>query len=218
MPEQMDNARVEAQKDVRDVRSRITRLDDDGIDLVLRRARTHYSWADMPVTDDDLRQIYDIMIMGPTSNNGCPIRLFFTRSQESKERMIPALHGNNVEKAVTAPACAILAYDMEFYEKLPVLFPHRPTKKQMFIENKQRADDDAFRNGTLQGAYFIIAARALGFDVGPISGFDNEMIDKEFFAGTTLRSNFICGIGHGKEADVWQKLPRPPFEELCEII
>jgi 3-hydroxypropanoate dehydrogenase len=213
-----DEARAKAQQEVRDIRSRITQLDDDGIDLVLRCARTHYAWLDKPVSDDVLRQIYDILIQGPTSNNGCPIRILFARTMESKERLVPSLHGNNVPKVLTAPVCAIIAYDMEFYEKLVSLFPHRPTKKQMFIDNPKRAADDAFRNGTLQAAYFMFAARALGLDVGPISGFDNDIVDEEFFAGTTLRSNFLCSIGYGDEKDVWQKLPRPPFEELCELV
>jgi 3-hydroxypropanoate dehydrogenase len=214
----MDEARASAQQEVRDIRNRITRLDEDGIDLILRCARTHYSWLDKAIPEEVLCKIYEIMIQGPTSNNGCPIRILYAHTNEAKERIAPALHGNNVPKVLSAPVCAIIAYDMEFYLKLPVLFPHRPTKNEMFIKNKKRADDDAFRNGSLQGAYFMIAARALGLDVGPISGFDNEIVDNEFFAGTTLRSNFLCSVGYGDENDVWQKLPRPPFEELCEFI
>jgi 3-hydroxypropanoate dehydrogenase len=214
----MSDPRLLAQQEIRDVRERITKLSEDGIDLILAKARSFYGWADKPVTDDDLKRIYDIMIQGPTSNNGHPIRILFARSDEAKQRLVPALKGNNVEKVQTAPVCAIIAYDMEFYKRFPELFPHDPGKMQMFIDNPKRCADDAFRNGTLQGAYFMIAARALGFDVGAISGFFNDIVDEEFFKGTSLRSNFLCNIGYGKEESVWQKLPRPAFDTICEVI
>lgn len=214
----MSDPRLLAQQEIRELRKRITRLSDDGIDMVLARARSFYGWQDKPVTDDDLEKIYDIMIGGPTSNNGHPIRILFARTNESKQRLVPALKGNNVEKVLTSPVCAIIAYDMEFYKRMPELFPHDPGKAQMFIDNPQRCADDAFRNGTLQGAYFMIAARALGFDVGPISGFFNDIVDEEFFKGTSLKSNFLCNVGYGNEESVWQRLPRPAFGTICELI
>lgn len=214
----MSDARALAQQEIREMRQRIARLDADGIDLVLRNARSHYAWADKPVSDSDLKEIFDIMVWGPTSNNGHPIRILFARSDAAKQRLVPALKGNNVEKVLNAPVCAIIGYDTEFHERLPELFPHDPGKRQMFIDNPQRRADDAFRNGTLQGAYFMIAARALGFDVGPISGFFNDIVDAEFFADTTIKSNFLCNVGYGDESAVWQKLPRPSFDSICTLI
>jgi len=214
----MADPRAEAQQEIRDLRDRITKLDAEGIDLILGKARSHYGWQDKVVTDDDLKAIYEIMAAGPTSNNGHPTRILFARSDEAKQRLVPALKGNNVEKVLTAPVCAIIAYDMEFYKRMPELFPHDPGKGQMFIDDPRRCADDAFRNGSLQGAYFMIAARALGFDVGPISGFDNDTVDAEFFADSSLKSNFLCNIGYGDEEFVWQKLPRPSFESICELI
>jgi 3-hydroxypropanoate dehydrogenase len=214
----MSDARALAQQEIRDMRQRIDRLDADGIDLVLRNARSHYAWANRPISDSDLERIFDIMVWGPTSNNGHPIRILFARSNAAKQRLVPALKGNNVEKVLSSPVCAIIGYDTKFYERFPELFPHDPGKVQMFIDNPKRCADDAFRNGTLQGAYFMIAARALGFDVGPISGFFNDIVDAEFFADTTIKSNFLCNVGYGDESAVWQKLPRPSFDSICTVI
>lgn len=214
----MLDPRAEAQNEIREVRKRIDRLTDDGIDLILRKARSFYGWQDKEITDADLRKIYEIMVAGPTSNNGHPTRIIFARTDAAKQRLVPALKGNNVQKVLTSPVCAIIAYDMQFYKRMPELFPHDPGKMQMFIDDPKRCADDAFRNGSLQGAYFMIAARALGFDVGPISGFDNSVVDKEFFTGTTIKSNFLCNVGYGDEASVWQKLPRPAFDTICQII
>jgi len=214
----MSDVRALAQQEIRDMRQRIERLDADGIDLLLRNARSHYAWTDRPISDSDLQRIFDIMVWGPTSNNGHPIRILFARSDEAKQRLVPALKGNNVEKVLSSPVCAIIGFDTKFYERLPELFPHDPGKVQMFIDNPKRCADDAFRNGTLQGAYFMIAARALGFDVGPISGFFNDIVDAEFFADTTIRSNFLCNVGYGDESAVWQKLPRPSFDSICTLI
>lgn len=214
----MSDVRALAQQEIRSMRERIERLDADGIDLVLRNARSHYAWTDRPVSDADLENIFDIMVWGPTSNNGHPIRILFARSDAAKQRLVPALKGNNVEKVLNSPVCAIIGFDTKFYERLPELFPHDPGKVQMFIDNPKRCADDAFRNGTLQGAYFMIAARTLGFDVGPISGFFNDIVDAEFFAGTTIKSNFLCNVGYGDESAVWQKLPRPSFDSICTMI
>lgn len=214
----MTDARAKAQQDIREVRRRITHLSDEGLELILTGARSHYGWQDKPVHDDELRKIFEIMSAGPTSNNGHPTRIFFMRTMEAKQRLVPALKGNNVEKCLSAPVCAVLAYDMEFYKRMPELFPHDPGKGQMFIDNPRRCSEDAFRNGSLQGAYFMIAARALGFDVGPVSGFDNDTLDEEMFKGTSLKSNFLCNIGYGDESFVWGKLPRPSFESSCELM
>ena len=214
----MSDTRAQAQQEVREMRSRISKLDQNSIDLILSNARSHYGWQNKPVSDDDLEAIYDIMAAGPTSNNGHPTRIIFARTEEAKQRMVPALKGNNVEKVLTAPVCAIIAFDTKFYERMPELFPHDPNKKQLFIDDPRRCADDAFRNGSLQGAYFMIAARALGFDIGPISGFDNDTLDAEFFAGTTLKSNFLCNVGYADESYIWQKLPRPAFDTICELI
>jgi len=214
----VDPAHRAAWEELRHVRARLSRLGDDGLDLILRKARAMNFWTGKPVSDAQLRQLYGLMIMGPTSNNGCPSRIIFVRSAEAKERLYPALHGNNVDKVRQAPVCAIFGYDMEFYEKLPEYFPHAPNQKQMFIDDPKRAADDAFRNGTLQGAYFMIAARALGLDVGPISGFRNDVVDAEFFQGTTVKSNFLCNVGHGDETSVFPRHPRPEFDDVCTII
>ena len=214
----MSDARALAQQEIREMRQRISRLDADGIDLLLSNARSHYAWLDRPVSNSDLERIFDIMVWGPTSNNGHPIRILFARSDEAKQRLVPALKGNNVDKVLSSPICAIIGYDTKFYERLPELFPHDPGKVQMFIDSPKRCADDAFRNGTLQGAYFMIAARALGFDVGPISGFFNDIVDEEFFADTTIKSNFLCNVGYGDESAVWQKLPRPSFDTICTLI
>jgi 3-hydroxypropanoate dehydrogenase len=214
----MSDARALAQQEIREMRQRISRLDADGIDLLLSNARSHYAWLDRPVSNSDLERIFDIMVWGPTSNNGHPIRILFARSDEAKQRLVPALKGNNVDKVLSSPICAIIGYDTKFYERFPELFPHDPGKVQMFIDNPKRCADDAFRNGTLQGAYFMIAARALGFDVGPISGFFNDIVDEEFFADTTIKSNFLCNVGYGDESAVWQKLPRPSFDTICTLI
>src|SRR6266566_3558673 len=156
-------------------------LSNDGLDLIFRKARTHNSWLDKPVEDALLRQVYDLAKMGPTSANMCPMRIVFVKSREAKERLRPALMPGNVDKTMAAPVTAILAYDELFYEKLPALFPHNPGIRDMFANSPELADITAFRNGTLQGGYFILAARSLGLDCGPMSGFDNEKVDREFF-------------------------------------
>ncbi|MBT3904194.1 MAG: malonic semialdehyde reductase [Rhodospirillaceae bacterium] len=214
----MSDPREHAQREVREMRQQVDRLDEDGLNLLFLKARSHNSWQDRDVTDEQLQDIYRLMIAGPTSNNGHPTRLIFARSDEAKKRLEPALIGNNIEKVLTAPACAIIAYDSVFYENLPRFFPHAPQMKNLFEDNPELASADAFRNGSLQGAYFMIATRAIGLDVGPISGFYNNIVDEEFFKGTTLKSNFLCNVGYGDEGGLFQKLPRPDFKEFCEII
>src|SRR5712691_10439508 len=156
-------------------------LGDDALNQIFREARTHSAWLDKPVSDEILRQLYDLMKWGPTSANGSPGRLVFLRTPEAKEHLRPALAPGNVEKAIAAPITAIIAYDLLFFEKLPKLFPHAPGMRDLFVENPQLIEETAKRNSTLQGAYLIIAARALGLDCGPMSGFDNAKVDEEFF-------------------------------------
>ena len=208
--------RAEAQQKHRDLRDRIGRLSDDAIDLILRDARSHYAWSDKPVSDALLEDLYDITINGPTSMNTLPARFVFVRTPEGEARLAKSLKPKNVEKMMGAPVTAIIAYDLDFWKELPFLFPHED-RRPMFEGKDAHIRDTAFRNGTLQGAYFMIAARALGLDVGAMSGFSNEIVDQEFFAGTTLRSNFLCNVGYADETALFQKLPRFPFERVCSF-
>ena len=193
-------------------------LDAKALDLILLQARTQNGWLPTPVSDDQLRAIYDIMKFGPTSANSCPARILFVRTPEAKARLLPALSAGNMEKTKQAPVTAIIGYDPRFYELLPRLFPHRPEMKNPYEANAKLAETVAFRNGTLQGAYFMIAARAVGLDVGGMSGFDNAKVDAEFFPDGRVKSNFLCNIGHGDPSKVMQRLPRMPFDEVCNIL
>ena len=193
-------------------------LDGKALDLILLKARTQNGWLPTPVSDDQLRAIYDIMKFGPTSANSCPARFLFVRTPEAKARLLPALSAGNMEKTKQAPVTAIIGYDPRFYELLPRLFPHRPEMKNPYEANAQLAETVAFRNGTLQGAYFMIAARAVGLDVGGMSGFDNAKVDAEFFPDGRVKSNFLCNIGHGDPSKVLPRLPRLPFDEVCRIL
>ena len=193
-------------------------LHDAGKDLILRAARTQNGWLPTPVTDAQLREIYDIMKLGPTSANTCPARIVFLRTPEAKARLLPALSPGNVDKTKQAPVTAIIGYDTRFYDKLTKLFPHRPDMRDNFAKNAAHAETTAFRNSTLQGAYFMIAARACGLDIGGMSGFDNAKVDAEFFPDGQIKSNFLCNLGHGDPAKVLPKLPRLDFEEACELL
>ncbi|PLS21590.1 malonic semialdehyde reductase [Neptunicoccus cionae] len=212
----LEEARASAQSQVRNLRNRIERLSDDAIDLILRDARSHYAWKDIPVSDEILQEIFDITINGATSMNTLPARFVFVKSQEGKEKLAKSLKAKNIDKMMAAPVTAIIAYDTAFWEHLPVLFPHED-RRPLFEGKPEHCETTAFRNGTLQGAYFMIAARALGLDVGAMSGFSNAIVDEEFFAGTTLKSNFLCNIGYADETALFQKLPRFPFEQVCSF-
>lgn len=213
----LEGLRAAAQDDVRALRNEITTLSDAQISLILTQARSHYAWTDTPVSDDLLHQIFDIMKMGPTSMNTCPSRIIFVRSVAGKERLAKALKPANVPKVMTAPVTAIIAYDVDFWEELPRLFPHED-RRPHFKDKPAHAEDTAYRNSTLQGAYFMIAARALGLDIGAISGFDNAVVDDEFFAGTSVKSNFLCNLGYADEAALFQRLPRFAFDDVCDIL
>jgi 3-hydroxypropanoate dehydrogenase len=190
-------------------------LDDKALDLILRKARSHNGWLDRPVTDEQLRQLYELMKLGPTSANSSPARIVFARSKAAKEKLLPALIPGNVEKTMTAPVCAIIGYDTKFYEHLPKLFPHKPEAVGWYTSSAAFAEATAFRNGSLQGAYFIIAARAIGLDCGPMSGFNNAKVDEVFFPGGRIKSNFLCNIGYGDPSKIFDRSPRFSFDEVC---
>jgi 3-hydroxypropanoate dehydrogenase len=199
-------------------------LSDETLDQLFRTARTHGVWLDLPVSDDILHQIYDLMKFGPTSANSFPIRILFLRTPEAKERLRPALSPGNVEKTMAAPVTAIVGHDLAFYEKLPKLFPQNPGIKEYFAKSPAVAEVAAFRNGSLQGGYFILAARSLGLDCGPMSGFDNAKVDQEFFTNSnsipssTWKSNFLCNLGYGDASKLYPRNPRLNFDEACEIL
>lgn len=194
------------------------RVDDAGLDILFRQARTHNGWNDRPVTDAELHEIYDLMKWGPTSANASPLRILFLRSPEAKARLMPAMSAGNQEKTRTAPVTAVLAYDVEFYEKLPQLFPHAPEARNWFAGNEASIHATAFRNSSLQGAYFILAARAIGLDCGPMSGFDAAKVDAAFFADGKHKVNFICNLGHGDPGKLFDRSPRLGFDEACKIL
>jgi 3-hydroxypropanoate dehydrogenase len=193
-------------------------LSDDGLDLIFRAARTHNVWLDKPVDDALLRQVYDLAKMGPTSANMCPMRVVFVKSKEAKEKLKPALDAGNVDKTMKAPVTAIIGMEVHFYEKLPQLFPHADAKAWFKDLPPSVLEYIALRNGSLQGAYFMLAARSLGLDCGPMSGFDNAKVDAAFFAGTTVKSNFLCNLGYGDATRLYPRSPRLSFEEACRIV
>lgn len=213
---ELDALRAQAQADHRALRARLARLDDDAIDLILRGARSHYAWTDQPVDEALLHEIFEITINGATSMNTCPARIVFVRTAEGKARLAKSLKPANQSKMMGAPVTAIIAHDLAFWKELPFLFPH-DDRRHLFEGNDDYIADTAYRNGTLQGAYFMIAARAVGLDVGAMSGFSNQSVDEEFFAGTTLRSNFLCNLGYADETALFQKLPRFDFEKVCSF-
>ena len=189
----------------------------DLLDLIFLNGRTHSVWLDKPVDNDLLRQVYDLAKMGPTSLNSCPMRITFVKSLEAKEKLKSCLDEGNVAKTMTAPVTAILGYDLEFYEQLPKLFPYKDVRS-WFVGKASFIQDTAFRNGTLQGAYLMLAARSLGLDCGPMSGFDNAAVDKAFFANTSIQSNFLCNLGYGDSSKLSPRLARLSFDEICKIL
>ena len=190
-------------------------------DAALRRAfldaRTQNAWSPQDVPDSLLRQLIDIVKMGPTSGNCLPARFVFVKSKAEKEKLKPFLSEGNRDKTMQAPVCAIVGYDLEFYEHLPKLFPHTDARS-WYTGKPKKIDETAFRNGTLQGGYLIIAARLLGLDCGPMSGFDSTGVDAAFFAGTAIKSNFLCNLGYGEPSAVKARLPRFTFDDMAKII
>lgn len=192
--------------------------DADTIKLLFTEARTHYGWQDRDVSEETLRALYDIAKMGPTSMNQQPMRVVFIQSEDAKDRLEPCLMEANRPKMRTAPATAIIAYDLNFWEELPTLFPPSPAAQDIFKNNSTAAQVNAFRNGTLQGAYFMLAARAVGLDVGAMSGFDNAKVDEEFFHGTSLKSNFLVNLGYADTSKIFRRLPRLAYDVACQTL
>lgn len=193
------------------------KLDEKNLDTLFREARTHVAWQGRPVSDELLRQIFDLLKWAPTSANSSPARFVFVRSVEAKQRLMPAIAPGNVEKTKAAPVTVIVAHDTEFYEKLPTLFPHADARS-WFAGNQPLIETTAFRNGTLQGAYLIMAARSLGLDAGPMSGFDNAKVDQTFFPEGKIKSNFLINLGYGNKSKLFPRSPRLSFEEAAQIL
>ena len=191
--------------------------DENALRQAFLDARTQNAWQTKDVPDSLLRQLVDTLKMGPTSANTQPARFIFVKSKEAKERLKPFLSEGNRDKTMQAPACAIIGYDLDFYERLPQLFPHKDMRSS-FVGQPEKIKDTAYRNGTLQGAYLILAARLLGLDCGPMSGFDNAGVDAAFFAGTGIKSNFLCNLGYGDPSVLKPRLPRPTFDEIAQIV
>jgi 3-hydroxypropanoate dehydrogenase len=194
------------------------RIDVAALDQLFVSARTHNTWEQTDVPDSTLRDLVDLMKLGPTSANCSPARIVFVRSRAAKERLRPLLSEDNRDQTMSAPVCAIIGYDLEFHRHLPKLFPHELGATGWFAGKPKVIADTAFRNGSLQGAYFILAARALGLDAGPMSGFDNAGVDREFFSGTAVKSNFLCNLGHGDPSTLRPRSPRFAFDEIAEIV
>lgn len=192
-------------------------LNDAALDQLFRSARTHNAFLDKPVTDEKLKEIYELMKWGPTSANSSPARLVFVKSKEGKAKIGQAISDGNRDKTLASPVTVIVATDYAFYEKLPQLFPHADAKS-WFVGNQPLIDTTAFRNSTLQGAYFMLAARAAGLDCGPMSGFDNAKLDELFFAGTAVKSNFLINLGYGDVAALFPRSPRLSFDEAASIV
>jgi 3-hydroxypropanoate dehydrogenase len=207
------------------------KMTDEALDLIFREARSHNAWLNRTISEDTLRRLYDLAKWGPTSANAGPARFIFIRSQKAKERLRPTLSPGNIAKTMTAPITVIIAYDLKFYEKLPQLFPHNPAMREVFANNPQLIEATAKRNSSLQGAYLMFAARALGLDCGPMSGFDNSTVDEEFFAAGKcqeceqeffpkghVKSNFLCNIGYGDRSQLTPRNPRLEFSEACTVL
>lgn len=219
MPDQsvsLDDEDLAAQSAVKHLRK--LKIDNDTVRRLLGEARTHNVWHQRDVSDDTLRSIVDLMRMGPTSANGSPARIIFLKSDLAKERLRPALTPGNVEKTMSAPVTAILGYDIEFWRNADSTFPHKPEVQTNYRDMPEASETVAFRNSSLQGAYLIVAARAHNLDCGPMSGFDNTLVDREFFEGTTIRSNLLCNLGYGDADRLLKRSPRLDFDTVCEIL
>lgn len=193
-------------------------LSDKDLDLIFREARSFSTWTDRKVSEVTLQAVYDLMRWGPTSANCSPARLVFLASDEARERMKPHIAPGNLDKLMTAPVTAIIASDSKFYDRIPELMPHNPGAREWFSGDEALAAETAFRNSTLQGGYFIIAARALGLDCGPMSGFDADGVNAEFFPDGQVKANFLCALGYGKPEDLFPRSPRLEFDDACQIL
>ena len=193
-------------------------VNDDALAVLFRDARTHRKWRNEPVTNQILMAIYDLMRWAPTTNNSSPARIVFVVSPEAKERLRPHLNQGNVEQTMLAPATAIMAFDLRFYEMMPKLSPNPNARETWVRKSEAEIQEAAFRNSSLQGGYFILAARALGLDCGPMSGFSNAGVDREFFTGTSIKSNFLCNLGYGDETGLRPRAGRLDFDDACRIV
>jgi len=200
-----------------DAAAHSTKISSDALDQLFRQARTHSAWLPTRVSVETLREVYELARMGPTSANSTPARFVFLQSEAAKARLLPALAPGNVEKTKTAPVTVIVAWDTEFYDKLPQLFPHA-NMRSYFVGNQALIDETAFRNSSLQGGYFILAARALGLDCGPMSGFDPAKVNAEFFPDGKWKANFLCNLGYGDRSKLFPRNPRLEFDEACRVL
>jgi 3-hydroxypropanoate dehydrogenase len=193
-------------------------LDGKALDILFREARTLKKWQERDVSDATIDALYNLLKFGPTSANCCPARFVFIKSKEAKARLKPHLDEDNVDKTLSAPVNVIVAYDLEFYEKLGQLFPHEPAARSWFAGQPNKIKEAAFRNGSLQGAYLMVAARVLGLDCGPMSGFDVAGVKAEFFKDSPIEPNFLCNLGYGDHSSLHPRLPRLGFDEACKIL
>ena len=192
-------------------------LDSQALDTLFRNARSHNGWQDKVVSDEQLENIYNLMKWGPTSANSCPARIVFVKTEEAKLRLKPSLQEGNIEKSMSAPVVAIIGMDMEFYEEFGTLFPHADAKS-WYVGKPEKIKEAAFRDSSLQAAYLMMAARSIGIDCGPMSGFDNTVLDAEFFPEGRIKSNFICGLGYGDETKLYPRLARLDYERVCKVV
>lgn len=190
----------------------------EALDVLFREARSHNRWTDDEVPESQLKELFDLLKFGPTSANGWPLRVVFACSDGAKEAIAERSMEGNRQKIETAPVVAVLAHDLEFFDRMDVLFPHDEDMPKMYAKDAELAETTAFRNGTLQCAYFILAARCVGLDCAPMSGFDNAAIDSLYFEGTSIRSNILCALGQGDPAGLFPRLPRPTFDDVCSIV
>ena len=209
---------VRAREGIEALRARIARADDASLDLMFREARSFKTWLDRPVEPALLHELFALVNAGPTSGNVCPARYVFVTSDAARAALLPAIDDGNRAKVASAPVTVIIGYDREFYRAFDVLAPHRTDGGGRFASDAVFAEQTAFRNGTLQGGYLILAARALGLDVGPVQGFDNDAVDALYFGGTAVRSNFLCNLGYGDPADLPAKPPRLSFDAACRVL
>ncbi|RZO98456.1 MAG: malonic semialdehyde reductase [Gammaproteobacteria bacterium] len=217
LSEEQKKAVADAQETFIELKDSSKPLNNEQLNLLFGQARSMNGWQDKEVSDGMVKSIYELTKMGPTSTNCCPARFKFIKSDEAKENLKEALLPNNVPKVMTAPVIALIGYDLDFADNMGKLFPHMDVAP-MYKNNDEMNTSTAFRNSSLQGAYFMMVSRALGLDCGPMSGFNNQLVDEKFFAGTNIKSNFLCCIGYGDPSKIFMRLPRLDFEDVCEII
>ncbi|CAM3618934.1 malonic semialdehyde reductase [Halomonas lysinitropha] len=196
----------------------MTVIDNTAVETLFTEARTHNVWKDQEVSEEKLRELYHLMHFGPTSMNCQPLRVLFLKSQDAKERLKPALLPGNQEKTMKAPVVAVLGYDTEFYQHLPRMFSHNKDAKSLFEGKTDFINSTAFRNSSIQGGYFILAARALGLNAGPMSGFNNAAVDEAFFPDGQVKSNFLCNLGYGDASALFPRQDRFEFDEVCQVL